>query len=362
MKMSWKKKGTSKKSMPLFSSTFWKEKFLPKRWMKITAAVVAVAVAGSSVLIYQLVANAQSATSTTTFRVVQASTGTVEKTVSASGTVSNATQQSLTAPDAGTVDSVSVKAGDTVTKGQTIAHINSTSANATLASKEAALESAKSELASAEADLDSLYITAPLDGRIKSVVVSAGDSSSTINALGYLCYLSTARAMDLTISSPQTSVSQGQSVNVTLSDGSTVSGTVTSVSGGQSGQQSSASSVTVEIGTDTPTVGSTATVKTTSGQTVGSSTPSLKSYYKITLSGASSASTSSGTSDTGTSGGGSTSSSSSITNVYVTENQMVSKNTNLFKTDATSVNSTIQVVSREVRNLGLWNYESGGAC
>lgn len=340
MKMPWGKKAPPHtKALTDPSVGTGTKKWFRKRWMKVTAIVVVVAIVGGSVIIYHLVASAQTPTSTTTFRVMQASTGNVEKTVSGTGTVSNGSEETLTAPDAGTVDSVSVKSGDTVTKGQVIAHINSTTAQQTLTSKQAALAQAESDLASAQEELNNLYITAPLAGRIKSVVVSAGDTSTTTSALGYLCYLSTSRSMQLTVSSPQTSVSAGTTVNVTLSDGSTVSGTVTSgsSSGSTGGQNASSSGITVQIGTDTPTVGSTATVKTTGGATVGTGTLSLTNYYKITSSGASSGSASSGSGN----GSGSSSSSGTITNVYVTENQMVSKSQNLFKTDATSVNSTI---------------------
>lgn len=324
-------------------------KWYRKTWFRITAVVVVVAVVGGGFAIYHVMASNNMPTSTTTFRLMQARTGSVEKTVSGTGTISNSAEETLTAPDAGTVDSVSVKDGDTVKQGQVLAHINSPTAQQTLESKQTALTQAQNTLASAQASLSNLYITAPLAGRIKAVQVSAGDTSSTVNALGFLCYLSTSRSMTLTISGAQTSVTNNEGVNVTLSDGSTVAGTVTGVSGGQS-----SSSVTVTIGTDTPAVGSTATVTTTDGKTVGSGTLALVNYYKITSSGASSVSTgsSSGSSGSYGSGSGSTGSSSSgtITNVYVAENQMVSKTQNLFKLDGTSLNSTITADQQAVTN------------
>lgn len=321
-----------------------KKNWFGKKWVRVVSVVVVACLAGGGVLLFHTLSASGATTSTTTFRLVRAQTGSVEKTISGTGTVSNASQDTLTAPDAGTVDSVSAKAGDTVTKGQTLLHINSTTAQQTLASKQSALQEAQEALASAEAEEDNLYIKAPLAGRIKAVQVVAGDTSTTINALGFLCYLSTSRSMTLTISSAQTSVTAGQAVNVKLSDGSTVSGTVSSASssGGQGSSSGSGStsggSVTVTIGTDTPTVGSTATVTTASGATVGSGSLQLVSYYKITSSGSSS-----GSGNTGTTGSTTTGSSSSgtITNVYVTENQMVSKLQSLFKTDGTSVASDI---------------------
>lgn len=312
-------------------------KWYRKKWFRAAAIVVVVAVAGGSIIVYKVSASANTPTSTTTFRIMQARTGNVEKTVTGTGTVSNAAQDTLTAPDAGTVDSVSVKTGDTVKQGQVLAHVNSPTAQQTLEAKQASLTQAQNTLSSAQASQNNLYITAPIAGRIKSVQVSSGDSASTVNALGYLCYLSTSRSMTVTISGAQTSVANGSSVHVALSNGSTVAGTVTAVSGGQG----STSSVTVTIGTDTPAVGSTATVTTADGKPVGSGALALVSYYKITSSGASSVSSGSGNSGSGNTSGSSSSGNGSISNVYVTENQMVGKTQNLFKLDGTSLNTTI---------------------
>ncbi|MFT8888950.1 MAG: HlyD family efflux transporter periplasmic adaptor subunit [Ethanoligenens sp.] len=339
MKKPWRTKDAPKNSTSLDPGTRQSGvKWYRKTWFRVTAVIVVVAIVGGSVVIYHVSASANAPVSTTTFRLAQARTGNVEKTVSGTGTVSNAAQETLTAPDAGTVDNVSVKSGDTVKQGQVLAHINSSTAQQTLETKQAALTQAQNTLANAQASLNNLYVTAPLVGRIKSVQVSAGDTASTVSALGYLCYLSTSRSMTLTISGAQTSVANGAAVNVGLSDGSTVAGTVTAVSGGQGG----ASSITVTIGTDTPAVGSTATVTTTDGKPVGSGTLALVNYYKITSSGSSNASGGSGNSGSGNSGGTAGSSSgSSITNVYVSENQMVGKAQNLFKQDGTSLNNTI---------------------
>lgn len=345
MKTPWGTKKAPGDTVPQPAAQAGRAKWYRKTWFRITAVAVVVAIAGGGFAVYHVMASDNTPTSTTTFRIMQARTGAVEKTVSGTGTVSNAAQETLTAPDAGTVDSVSVKDGDTVKQGQVLAHINSPTAQQTLESKQAALTQAQNTLASAQASLSNLYLTAPLAGRIKAVQVSAGDTASTVNALGFLCYLSTSRSMTLTVSGAQTSVTNNEGVNVTLSDGSTVAGTVTGVSGSQG-----SSNVTVTIGTDAPTVGSTATVTTTDGKTVGSGTLALVNYYKITSSGASAVSTGSGSGSGGSNGSSGSGSSGSITNVYVSENQMVGKAQNLFKLDGTSLNNTIAADQQAVTN------------
>ena len=96
----------------------------PKKWAVI-ASITAVLVVGGTITGYMAFAKSK-VSSVTTFRKITAQTGSISTSVSGSGSVSDASQLSLTAADAGTMDSVSVKQGDTVKAGQTIAHISST--------------------------------------------------------------------------------------------------------------------------------------------------------------------------------------------------------------------------------------------
>lgn len=298
----------------------------------VMAAVAVVVIAGGSLGIV-LAATSKSTTSTTTFKATQASTGTISNYISASGTAQNSSEFSLTAANAGTVDSVSVSQGDTVTKGQVLAHINDTTSTANLLTKQKALTSAQSDLSSAKESLNNLYTTAIAAGRIKSVKVEAGDDASAIgSAYGYLMMLSISGETQVSISNPQVTVASGDAVNVTVGS-STYSGTVSSASasgntGGSSG------GVTILVSSDVPAVGATATV-TKNGSTVGTGTIALTSdAIKISASGSS--------------GGSSGNSSSKIAAVYVTEGQSVSKGAKLLKYDDTSVQKSITQAQQEV--------------
>ncbi len=111
MKTPWGTKKAPGDTVPQPAAQAGRAKWYRKTWFRITAVAVVVAIAGGGFAVYHVMASDNTPTSTTTFRIMQARTGAVEKTVSGTGTVSNAAQETLTAPDAGTVDSVSVKDG-----------------------------------------------------------------------------------------------------------------------------------------------------------------------------------------------------------------------------------------------------------
>jgi HlyD family secretion protein len=324
-------------------------KWFKKKWTKwIVIFVGVVIVAGGGIAILKVTASTNSATTTTTFKKTTASNGTINEIVSSSGTVTDSTDYSLTSTNAGTIDSLPVNQGETVTSGETIAHINDPSTAQAVSQAQSALQSAEDNLSQSEDDLSSLYIKAPIDGRVKEIVASPGDSTSTDESInnGALAVISTERSMSVSFNSSINGLNVGE--GVTVYDGNTpYVGTI----------ESAGQNVTVTIGTDTPTVGDSVTIK--NGNTVlGSGTLVLTKFVSISAGGSSG--TGSGTdtgtgsdTDTGTGSGtgsgtgtgtGSISSSSgsnTITNVYVTENQMVSKDQNLFKLDGTAVEDDI---------------------
>lgn len=299
----------------------------------IITSIVAAAVVSASLIGYHIYANSQSSVSITTFRKTTAAKGSVSTTVSGSGSVSDANQLTLTAANAGTIDSLPVKQGDSVKAGQTIAHIDSTASAQAVLQKQNSLTSAKNQLAQAEQNLDSLTIKAPVAGRIKSITASAGDSLSTIKPLGDLAVISTSRSMTVSFSASQT-VSVGQSVTVVdTSTNSSYNGTITSTStSGISGNSGStrqqtgiaSGSAVATIGTDKPAVGNSATVK--SGSTViGSGTFQLEKYISISNTG-----------------------NGTVSNVYVSENQMVNKNQSLFKLGSNSADQQVSTAQAAV--------------
>ncbi len=297
----------------------------PKKWI-IIASVTAVLVVGGSVTTYAAFAKTK-ATSTTTFRRVTAQTGNISTSVSGSGSVSDSSQLTLTAANAGTVDSLPVKQGDTVKAGQTIAHINSTASAQTVAQKQNQLTSAQNDLAQTKQQLASLSIKAPAAGRVKSIIASSGDDLSTIKPLGDLAVLSLSRSMTVSFT-PSQAVKSGQAVTVTVSGG-TYSGTLSAASsagqssqGGQSG--GSSGSTVATIASDVPTVGDTATVKLNS-TVIGTGKIQLAKSVSI-----------------GNSGNG------TVAQVDVSENELVDKGQALFVLSSSSVQQQISAKQNAV--------------
>jgi macrolide-specific efflux system membrane fusion protein len=164
--------------------------------------------AGAGVLVVVLAAGAWGVTrsggtaAAATSRVVTISAGTLEQTVSSTGTIAPAQKADLSFGVAGTVTSVAAKVGKKVKKGQTLARIDTaaleravTTAQANrdaaavalssvqasgasstqVSSAQAQLLEAKDRLAAAREDLAAGALTSPITGTVASVALDVGD-------------------------------------------------------------------------------------------------------------------------------------------------------------------------------------------
>ena len=191
-------------------------------WGRVAlVAAVALVLAGVGTGVWWFVGrdSASAATSGTTTTSVAASLTTMEKSVSASGTLTPTVQKNVSFEVSGTVTAVAVAAGDTVTAGETLATVDTLQLNAdlltakaTLATAEAKLAdlkhssngstAAKAQIAAAAAQVDvataavttattalgDATLVAPATGLVTSVGVAVGDrvtgtgSSSSSNS------------------------------------------------------------------------------------------------------------------------------------------------------------------------------------
>lgn len=215
----------------------------------------------------------------------QASKGTQTQTVSFDGTLAPAKQSNVNFTVSGTVTKVKVKAGAKVTKGQTLAKIDSsdladavdlaeanlTTAKANLAevydndgssaavtSAKAQVSSARAALTSAQTSLDDAVLTSPVNGTVASVGIEVGDSVSGSSGSG----------------------SSGGST--------TMSGGSSSSSGSSSSGSSSSSTAFVVIGTSTwkvaGSVGASELASLKAGQSVSVTTDSSTDAIKGSVS------------------------------------------------------------------------------
>ncbi|MER7273700.1 efflux RND transporter periplasmic adaptor subunit [Dactylosporangium sp. NPDC000244] len=175
--------------------------------------VLVLAAVGGAFWAYQIVsgpaANADTGTSTTRTRNVAVTEGTVSQTVSATGSVASASTANANFATSGTVTEVDVKVGDVVTKGQTLAKVDPTSAqaaldtakanltaakaaltrdqnnsadDATIASAQAQVATAQANVTSAQANVNGTVLTAPIAGTVTAVSGAVGSSSGGSSA------------------------------------------------------------------------------------------------------------------------------------------------------------------------------------
>ncbi|WP_433054591.1 efflux RND transporter periplasmic adaptor subunit [Dactylosporangium sp. CS-033363] len=171
-------------------------------------SVLVLAAVGGAFWAYQIVsgpaASADTGQSTTRTRLVAVTQGTVSQTVSATGSVASAATANANFTASGTVTEVDVKVGDVVTKGQTLAKVDPTAAqaaldtakanltaakaaltrdennsadDATIASAEAQVATAQANVTSAQATVNGTVLTAPIAGTVTAVSGAVGSSS-----------------------------------------------------------------------------------------------------------------------------------------------------------------------------------------
>lgn len=176
-------------------------------WVRVVAVALLVGVAGTGVYWFayrETPAQAAAPESSTT--AVAASLSTIQQSVSASGTLTPTVQEDVSFAVSGTVTSVDVAAGDTVTAGQQLATVDTLQLNAALLQAKAELASAQAALSdaedeadgsdssdaqvaalsaqvdvaqtavdAAEADLAGATLTAPVSGLLTTVDLEVGD-------------------------------------------------------------------------------------------------------------------------------------------------------------------------------------------
>jgi len=114
-------------------------RFLRRKVTIVVVAVVALAAGG-------LVMYARGGAASVQYRTAAATLGTVEQTLSLTGNLSSVSQANVNFQVSGTVTSVAVTAGQSVTAGQVLATIDATTSQASLTQAQAALQAAQAKL------------------------------------------------------------------------------------------------------------------------------------------------------------------------------------------------------------------------
>jgi multidrug efflux pump subunit AcrA (membrane-fusion protein) len=270
------------------------------RWPLSGAAVVIIAAAIALPLWLTSDSSPAAGLSITTVT-VPVTTGTIQQTVSSSGTLEPANQATLNFAVSGTVTNVDVKAGQTVTVGQVLATVDTTALTEDVNAAQAQLTAASDRLASDEAssaatsqiDSDQASITSA-ESSLSTAQTNLSDASLTSTIAG------TVASVSLTVGQQVTGSGSGGNGG-TGSNGSTGStGTGASSANSSNGTgSSSTSSEIVVIGTNSyivnTTVDDTEIGQITDGDQVdltstGASTPVFGTVGSISLVGTESSS------------------------------------------------------------------------
>jgi len=224
------------------------------RWRRHRAAIISVVVvvlAAAGGLAYWSTSGSSTPTGlVVTTSVVPVTIGTIQQTVTSSGTIEPASEANLNFAVTGTVTAVNVKAGQTVTSGQVLATVDTTALSEQVSAAEAQLASANARLA---ADQASAASTTQIDSD-QAAVTSA--ESSLSNAQTALSDASLTSSISGTVASVNLTV--GQQVTGSGS-GAGASGTGSSATGSSatgSGTGSTSAQIVV-IGTNSYIVNTT---------------------------------------------------------------------------------------------------------
>ena len=233
-----------------------------RKTLAIVLVVVALLIAGAAVgikILRQRVTEAYGQKSSDEAKTATVTVGSISTTISGSGTLSAEEVTEVSLPAGIEIRSLCVEKNDTVQEGDLLAYLDLTSVLSAMNDLQSELEEIDDEIAEAAKDTVSTQIKSTVAGRVKAVYANAGDSVlSVMYDHGALLVISLDGYMAVDI--PAKGLSKGDSVSVTLSDGTVYPGTVDDVM---------SDTATVLITDDKPLLGDTVTVTDESGKELG---------------------------------------------------------------------------------------------
>jgi len=234
--------------------------------MIISAA--AVLVAAGAILVFNLSKASADTTSTLSYRATAVSSGEISTTIDGSGTLAAAESQSITTTEESTVTSVNFAPGDVIKAGDVVMTMTSTEVESQLSDLEDELSDTRTSLASAKQLLTNLSVTAAKGGIVKDIRAQVG---TIVDDMDYLCLIATDGKMQLTI--PETDgMEQYDAVSVQVGE-DTQEGYITAIESGIA---------TVVFTDNYYPVGTSATVLSESGATLGTGEITVNEYVEVT--------------------------------------------------------------------------------
>ena len=200
-----------------------------KRKLIITLVIILVAVTAAVIvgvtMLRKKVNEQVNSASNNEVESAEVTIGSISTTVSGSGTLEAEDVETLEILSTLEIVDYYVEAGDSVEAGDLIAAVTNASLLTSMSEKQEELDALDEELAEANGDEVSETITAGVAGRVKKIYVSSSDDIATaMYENGALMLLSLDGYMAVDVASE--TLQAGDSVTVTLGDGSSVAGLV----------------------------------------------------------------------------------------------------------------------------------------
>lgn len=258
----------------------------------IIVSAAAVVVAVGIILAVTLSKKGGDSTSTLSYRATAVSTGTISTTIDGSGTLAALESQNVTTTEESTVTSVNFKPGDAIKAGDVVMTMTSTEVESQLSDLNDQLSDTRASLATAKQLLTNLNVTASKGGIVKDIQAQEG---SIVDNMDYLCLIATDGKMQVAI--PATDgMAQYDAVSVQVGE-DTQEGYITKIENG---------TATVVFTDNYYPVGTSATVLSAGGATLGTGSITVNEYVEVTAA------------------------SGKIAKVKVTDNQKISKSSTVF--------------------------------
>lgn len=294
-----------------------------RKKLMVIIPLAVVCVAGAGTVGYFKVAHTKPVQKeTAAAQSAEAKKGNLSKTIVGTGNLELADAEDQKAPSGLEISEVKVESGDEVKEGDVLAVVDESSILEAMEQVQEEISQLDKSIKEYQDSDEANVIKSSVSGRVKKINVSAGaDISDTMVSDGALMVLSLDGKMAVSLSGVS-GVSAGDSVTVTLSSGTQVTGTVDSVSG----------KIAVVTLTDNGTTdGDTVTVTDSSGQELGSGELTIHEPLEIT----------------GTSG--------TVSAVNVSENASVSEGTTLLTLKGSANETQYQelLAKREARAATL---------
>ena len=202
----------------------------------------------------------------------EVTTGSISTVVSGSGSLTDVDTESITVPQGVEITEILVKANDTVAQGDILATVDMASVVSAMADLQSQIQKLDQQLTDAEDDAADTTIYAGVAGRVKAIFADKdADVKEVMAEQGALALISLDGYMAVTVETD--ALSSGDSVQVKLSTGDNVTGTVETAVGGKA---------TVLVTDNGPAYDDTVTVLSDGGAELGTGKLEIHSLLRIT--------------------------------------------------------------------------------